>query len=248
MKTIYVCITHFERPEMLMRLVKQLDREGRRAGVSLRVFVVDDASKGFAKLYESLQIYQSVHFRIESIRLSEHQDKKGFWRLVNHLLAMVRRDAVPSDFVYFLQDDVEIAKDFFGKSTNAFGTLEENDPDTATLVLFKPDTGYRERWTQIAPRLDSDRGVYYLGWVDMLFMCRAKFVNEFIQTVYRISPTRWDADPLLSSGVGQQISLRAARAGFSMYGVADTLLYHGGHASRLNPLERDRTTLTAKKP
>jgi hypothetical protein len=57
--------------------------------------------------------------------------------------------------------------------------------------------------------------------------------------------SRWDKNPHISSGVGQQISVRLSEKGLNMYHVINTLTTHGDHESVLLPELRKNEKLLA---
>ena len=50
--------------------------------------------------------------------------------------------------------------------------------------------------------------------------------------------SRWNHDPNLSSGVGQQISTKLHNKNKSMYHTKTSLVIHGDHESKMNFEER----------
>jgi len=58
-----------------------------------------------------------------------------------------------------------------------------------------------------------------------------------------IKPTRWDTNPLLSSGVGWQMSLRLHNKGYGMYHTKESFVSHGDHESKMNKQERVKNKL-----
>ena len=53
-------------------------------------------------------------------------------------------------------------------------------------------------------------------------------------------------NPNLSSGVGQQISVRLNKNGYNMYHTKKSMVNHGSHESKMNKLERTKVNLITK--
>ena len=62
-------------------------------------------------------------------------------------------------------------------------------------------------------------------------------------SINEIPKTRWDDNPNLSSGVGQQISHRLDKLNFGMYHTKLSMVIHGDHESKMNKNERLKTKL-----
>ena len=60
-----------------------------------------------------------------------------------------------------------------------------------------------------------------------------------------INPSRWNKNPNLSSGVGEQISKRLYNLDLNMYHVINNLTIHGDHESKLLPELRKTEKLIA---
>jgi hypothetical protein len=58
-----------------------------------------------------------------------------------------------------------------------------------------------------------------------------------------IPKSRWKNNPNLSSGVGQQITLRLFNLGYGMYHTKTSMVIHGSHESKMNKVERINTKL-----
>ena len=76
-------------------------------------------------------------------------------------------------------------------------------------------------------------------------MCKYKFFESLDFKLNPIPLSRWNKNPNISSGVGQQISVRLFEKGLNMYHVINTLTTHGDHKSVILPELRKNEKLIA---
>jgi hypothetical protein len=104
-------------------------------------------------------------------------------------------------------------------------------------------------WTRFWPQLVqfNDKRFLQTQWVDMFFISEKKFFAQLEWSISPISPDRWNYNPELSSGVGQQISIRLHQQKWNLYQSIDKLAEHIGHNSVMNPAIRQKEPLNWKE-
>jgi FkbM family methyltransferase len=224
---VCVAITTYDRPELLDRLLDDLEREAPPEGLHVRVY--DDASAGgYGRIEERLRAQGWAY-----VRAPRQHGKEGWWRWWNAILADLRRTNASTFIV--LQDDMRLCRGFFARSRALWSSIA--DPRKASLFLHVDEctTGVGEtRWTPVRTR--SLGAVSECGWVDCTaFLCERATLEALAWHVDPISPGRWRGNPLLGSGVGAQISARLHLRRRTMYRVNDSLTLHTEGASRMNP-------------
>lgn len=227
----HVAVTTYNRPEMLRRLLRQLQVESGRHEVAVHVY--DDG--GSKRLREDDPVLKGVRVH----RYAENNGKAGYWRVVSQALA----DAAQGSGEYFLllQDDVELVPGFFDEVRRQW----EMNPDRSKAALFMLRDRQRDGkacWTNFKPRVRRYGGlrVTQTQWTDCMFFTDRRFfgVIPAINPVVP-APTRGQ-----SSGVGRQISLRLHRGGYTIYQVSKSLVLHGDHESVMHPRIRRLQPLT----
>lgn len=231
-RTICVAFPTFNRQALMSRLIQQLDTSAKDFNLILLVF--DDGS------LEPANIQWGDYKNITSGKLVRYENhgKKKYWSLVNKIFAAMQN--VKANYYFYLGDDLEVREDFFEK---AIGTWEcVDDPNKISLNLL--NDGREKCWTNF-PRKKirlQGREIFISQWLDMIMIISPKIFEYEIQ---EIPMSRWSKNPLLSSGVGSQLSSRLLADGFNMYQVVDSLVFHGTHESEMNPEERIRRPLVA---
>jgi FkbM family methyltransferase len=229
---ICVAITTCDRPELLGRLLDDLEREMPPEGIDVRVY--DDASA---------RSYANIEARLRArgwsyLRASRRHGKQEWWRWWNTILADLRSTNA-STFVV-LQDDMRLCRDFVSRSRALWSSI--TDPRKASLFLHldectTPVGG--TRWTPVRTRQVG--AVFESGWVDCTaFLCERRTLDALAWKVDPISPARWRPNPLLGSGVGAQLSARLHRRRLTMYRANESLTLHADGVSQMNPDARRR--------
>jgi hypothetical protein len=234
---IAVAIPTYNRPKLLVRLLKQIDQAAK--GFNVNIYVFDDGSEHEASV--TIDGIRDELRNISNITVTrfENHGKKRYWQLVN--LIFERLEESNSKYFYYLGDDLEVAETFFEESIHAWESIQDEKKMSLNLLC----DSRTKSWTDFERvKVDFDEfSVYQNQWLDMIMMCDSKLVG---QRVDPISLSRWDVKPLLSSGVGAQLSTRLHSTGKSMYQVIRSLVQHGNHDSLMNPEERRLNPLVAK--
>lgn len=230
-----VVVTAYNRPDGLARLLDDLEREG-LAGP--RVHVYDDASPRRDRALERrlARLGCMLH------RAGANHGKRRWWQWWNRVLVDLE-SADPDGLVLVIQDDVRLCRDFTARATALFEAID--DPDRASLHLHlsveRSELG-ETCWTPTQAMAYGD--VTRTGWVDMgAFLAHPRLFRALGWRLDPVPASRWDRREALSSGVGEQISVRAHATGLGMYQVRKSLVVHDNSPSQMNPTARQRWPL-----
>ena len=144
----------------------------------------------------------------------------------------------------FWQDDVRLCTDFFGRAESLWNGI--TDTRKVSLNIFVDESRVSGPvWTKVEPKQVGN--VWKTQWVDGLYIANRRYLEALRYSVPPVSASRWKRDPSLSSGVGQNISLKLHRASFGMYRVDKSLVVHVEAKSQLNPIARRQQPLRATR-
>ena len=235
---LQIVIPSFNRNLLLKRLLIQINREAEGFDVSVDVF--DDGSK--EPVVENASDYPNLAGL--AIHRYNNHGKKQYWQLVNHIFEHISKQNV--DLFIYMPDDIKICSGFFRKVVSQWYGI--SDPKKIVLNLGLDNR--TQCWTgfeRVKCRFGQTE-VFKTQWVDMLMLFERSFLEALDYRIQPISLSRWQKDPNLSSGVGQQMSQRLHRLGFSLYQVSEYLISHGDHESMMNPEERKINPLIVAFP
>lgn len=232
--SLRVIVFTYERPDSLDALLR--DIEACREHHEISVVVYDDASRAnYAVPRATLERLGGAY-----IRSPRNHGKRQFWRWVSHAYSDQR--ARTERLYVTLPDDMRLCDRFFDRVLNTWRRII--DPHKVALNLCRDDSrDGKTCWTDQVP---IDCGpVFDVGWVDGAVLCNRRYFSALGWKLRPVRLTRWSENPLASSGVGQQISLRLSGKGLHMYGVKRSLVAHVGGPSKMNPIERRQNPLRA---
>lgn len=240
---LLVVITTYQRPDACAALLDKL--HGALQGQSLRtvrVLVLNDRG---ARDYEAVREVGRRLFGDALVWLDarERLGKPGFWRA--YQVAFLAARALDPALVVFLQDDVDFQPALLEEVSRALAGFDRPD-NPAVLYLFSEPSDERwGRWTFHRRRVVAP-GWRRTQWFDLqAFAVGRAFFTLLHHRVLPVHPARWQVGPTLSSGVGQQLTLRLqGRA--SVYQAAPPLVGHGSSPSEMNPEARARRPLSAR--
>ncbi|MDD3744256.1 MAG: glycosyltransferase [Lentimicrobiaceae bacterium] len=229
---IVVAIPTFNRKDCLCRLIKQLDVAAK--GLDVYVVVFDDGSR--EPITTDIFCLENIR-GVEVHRFSNH-GKQRYWSLVNKIFD--RLSELKSDYYFYLGDDLEVGVGFFSESIRVWNSI--CDPAKVSLNLLRDSRTMS--WTNFKSVEMEFCGntVIKTQWLDMIMIFNKKLLAHRLEEV---SLSRWESNPLLSSGVGAQLSKRFHNSGYGMYQVKHSLVYHGDHDSEMNPEDRKINPLVA---
>jgi len=248
-KRLIVTITTYNRPKKLLYLLKDILKN--KENFCIEVWVFDD--------FSSLDYSEVITFLKKNnwkyYKMNKNFGKKNFYSLYNILLNKIKMDClgtsrspeVPAAKYYFqLQDDLSLCENFFSKSIKLWNSLPKEKRGTLNLLLDDKRL-HKPCWTNKFPK---NMGDYYEAfWVDCIYMCVAGTFKAINWKIDKIPPSRWDVDKNRSSGVGQNITLRLFKKGIRMYKPKNSLVFHNGIDSQMNPKRKEvhHAVFNAKK-
>jgi hypothetical protein len=234
----HVAITYYNRPEMIAALVSDIEREA--VGYDVAVHIYDDASP--------VSVPGSVLERaVQIIRFNHHGGKRMYYRSIQTALQQAQERQGEWDYLVFMQDDNRLAHGFFSRAAGIWNATLEMDAACRAINLWLDEQRKEETvWTNFERVLcETNAGpIWRTQWTEPTFITDRRFFSA-LGPMPNISPARWNSDPTLSSGVGTYISTRLNREGYTIYQVAESLLYHGDHPSLMNPMARKDRKLTS---
>lgn len=227
---IYIAITTYDRPEDLQLLMDDISRD--TAGKNVHVHVYDDFSP----------MDNSVDKGYDITKYGRNHGKKGYWSIMNDVF----RDAETWNFKYFffLQDDCRLIPGFFDLAINEFNAIE--DINKATLCTFTPQSIYdRYMWSEqnVKDVLYGDRKYIQSNYVDCIFMCPRETLQLLNFKIDPVPLNRFSRETI-SSGVGQQLTLRLMRSQKTMWCAYSSLIISHSNDSKMNKQERQNHPLT----
>lgn len=217
---IVVIIPTYNRKEKLLNLLNQIKQF--KNNYQLLIIVINDGSN---------ELYINNLENIIKISYFINNGKKKYWKLVNDYFKIIRN--IDSKYFIILSDDLVLTDDFFTKSIFFYEKIDDNKK--ICLSLLTDDRVNRTNWSNFK---SVDFGDYYLtNWNDLCYIAEKKFFENLNYEILPIDEDRWDKNPNLSSGVGQQITLRLKK--FNMYHIKKSLVIHNGNDdSKMNKTER----------
>lgn len=223
--SIAIAIPSYNRKDFLIRLVNQLDLAAK--GFNISLFIFDDGSD--IPVNNDFFTIKNIS-KIEITRYQNH-GKKRYWSLVNKIFDCLSMHN--ADYNFYLGDDLEVGLSFFWDAIKQWELIE----DEKKIALNLLRDARIKSWTNFdrVERNFSGSSIFQTQWVDMIMIFDRKLL---LQRLEEIPLTRWDKKPLLSSGVGQQLSSKLNQIGYTMYQVKKSLVVHGNHSSEMNPEER----------
>lgn len=231
-----VVVHSCERPLHLRRLLGDLAAAADE-GARLDVRVYDDAST--ADLSAVAALVAQRGWRL--VRAAERHGKRRFGEWLGRAWHELRE--VPADrLLVFLQDDVRLCRDFFGRAAALWRGIDDG-ARVALSVLVDGSRGHGPCWTGVAP--ERVGAVWRTQWVDGIYVADRRLLAALDFAVPSIAGDRWARDATVSSGVGQAVSTRLHAAKLSMYQVHESLVAHGDGPSQMNPEARAREPMRA---
>lgn len=235
MRPIIVAIKTYNRPKLLMNLLRDIDRESPRS--EFKVIVFDDGSdKDYT---EAIDFCRERDW--EWMPFQVNHGKKRAWELVNAIFKKLAREGRVEHFYFLLDDDTRLCRRFFKRAMDVWGSIQDGRKVSLHLMVDKSRMN-RTCWTGVvAKRINEDATL--TQWVDGSFMCERSFFLNLNWRVKPIKAGRWAKDPTVSTGVGAQISKRLVKRNKTLYQVANSLVVHTVGDSKYNPDIRHRHPL-----
>ncbi len=208
-----ICITSYKRIEKLERLIYQIRQQS-----NCSIIVFDDFSQD-----ENYFFIEKKHENIKVIHNEVNNGKKKYWKTINLILNEVKKYNFKD--LIFLDDDMEISKNFFLKIEE----IKKNNKENIFINLF-----------QFMPK---HKNWGFDDWVDGNFLSPKKFWEEINWSLEKIDSSRFKND-IISSGVGEQISRKINNLKYKVFIPNFSLLKHNGNKdSKMNSTIREKNPL-----
>lgn len=221
-----VLITTYNRPEMIYKLLDDIDRNKKNYKILVAVF--DDGST------EKLDLSKRD---VIKIGMYPNMGKKKYYVTYNATFSFVKN--INSKYFIYLPDDISIVDNFFDESKRLYESI--TSPKKICLSILTDDRVNKSHWGHKNPK---DLGeTLQTQWNDLCFICEKTFFELLDYRVNKISEKRWVNNPHISSGVGHQITQRLNGSDKFLYHVKNSLVYHGTHESKMNKDEREKNNL-----
>ena len=211
-----IIITTYNREKMLKSLLDDIFKDNK---YRVLVTIFDDSSD---------KPYDLSGYDVKYIRYVKNNGLKKLWRIIGDTFKYCQK--IESTYHMYLQDDLRLKDNFFDECVRLFNKIPDDKKVTLGTLMVESQRN-QKKWTNILP-VEYD-GYYKTQWCELVFMCKYKFFEVLDFKMNPIPLKRWKHNPNISSGVGQQISLRTLESGYNMYHVIDSLCTHGTHESQL---------------
>ena len=228
-----VVITTYQRPLLLLELLHDFEREDVN---DLDVRVYDDASSlDYSAPAEVIRRNGWVYRRA-----AVNHGKQKYWRWITSIYQDLK--ALDEEtLVVFLQDDVRLCKNFFGRADAIWQAIDHSKKATLNLLI----DSQRENstcWTRFRPRRTGT--CWNTQWVDQIFVADRNFFTALDYAVPEVPADRWNQGETLSSGVGQGLSVKLNKKGWKMFRVDQSLVAHVDGPSVMNQKLRSKEYMT----
>jgi hypothetical protein len=220
-----IIITTFNREEMLKDLLNDIFKYKE---YKILVTIFDDGSE---------KKYNLSEYNVKYIRYVKNNGLKNVWKIITETFKYCKH--IKSKYYIYLQDDFRLKENFFDESVRIFESI--NDERKISLELLTDIRTTRPNWTNHNPITIGE--IIYTQWVELHFICKYDFFERLAFEVHPIPSNRWDKNPNLSCGVGEQLSHRLLNLGYNMYHLKNSLLIHGDHQSQFYPEHRKNEKL-----
>lgn len=235
---IKILITTYNRPKMLVDLLKNLKQQTNEHELSL--LIVNDCSTLNYK--PVLKYLKTAWFnRYDYFITEKNYGKRDYWQLINFAYHQLQSEQF--DFIVQLPDDVLVVDDFFDKAIHAFKIIPDANKSCLNILNDYSRNG-KSFWTnsKVVHHNFNGIGILNTGWVDMCYISTKNYL-ELLN--FKINPVnyKWSDNKKLSSGVGRQISMRLVSSGNSIYQVNKSLVIHDDHPSVMHPEHRTEVPL-----
>jgi hypothetical protein len=221
-----VVINSYNRPEMLTKLVDDINKNQKDYKIMIGIF--DDCSDNKVKFSQS---------NIKQFGMFPNMGKRKYYVTYNASFSFVK--SINSKYYIYLPDDVLLVDNFFDEAKRIYESITSTRK--ICLSILTDDRVNRSHWGYSNP---VDYGEFLqTQWNDLCFICEKKFFETLNYKIETISERRWINNPTISSGVGHQITQRLNNSKKFLYHTKKSLVYHGNHESKMNKDEREKNNL-----
>jgi hypothetical protein len=238
---LLVVVMTYERPEACSRLMARLAAavEARGAKERVALLVIRDAGACDYEAPRALAV--AVAPTLLWLDARERLGKARFWQSYQAALLVAERWRPVRTL--FLHDDVDFEPDLL-LHADVLWNATADDPRRRALYLFSSDADEPEgRWIHFPRRDMVDKACRLTNWLDLqAFMVDRAFFELLDYRMVPIHANRWRRRPMMSSGVGRQLTLRLRGRG-TIYQAWPPLVAHGAEPSLANPEARGENDL-----
>jgi len=224
-----IFITTYNRQKNLLDLLNQINNM--TINKKIKIIIIDDCSD---------TIYEPQDEDVFIFRMSSNQGKEKFYKIIDLSFKIIGK--IESKYYFYLQDDVTLKENYFEKSIEIFESIQDNNKIVLSTLIYENQKGVK-KWTGFDP-IEMDN-VVLCQWVELFFICKFNFFEILNFKIEKINEDRWVKNPLLSSGVGEQMSKRLFFENKNMYVVKNSLIIANNQNSLMNPKEREINKLIA---
>lgn len=211
-----VVITTHNRQYMLKNL---LDDIFKNKNYKIYVVIFDDASN---------DVYNLEGYDVKYIKYVKNNGLKKLWKIIDDTFKFCKK--INANYYVYLQDDLRLKENFFEESVRIFEKITDDSKISLGTLMIDSQRN-QPKWTGVHP-IEFDE-YYRTQWCELVFICKYSFFEALEFKMVPIDPSRWNKNPNLSSGVGEQISKRLHNLNLNMYHVINNLTIHGDHESKL---------------
>ncbi len=216
-----VVINTYDRPEMLTKLVNDINKNQKNYKIIIGIF--DDCSINKVKFQQD---------NIKQFGMFPNMGKKKYYVTYNATFSFVK--SVNSKYYIYLPDDISLVDNFFDEAKRIYDSITSTKK--ICLSILTDERVNLSHWGHSNPK---DFGEFLqTQWNDLCFICEKQFFEILDYKVNKIDEKRWIKNPNISSGVGYQITQRLNTAGKFLYHTKKSLVNHGDHESKMNKIER----------
>jgi len=224
-----IVITTYNRPDMLYKLLDNIELE--KKDYKVKVFVFNDGSS---------KKYNLNEFDVTEIKMYPNRGKKKYWEIIDTTFRVLK--SISSNYFIYLPDDITLCPNFFSELKETYESIIDNRMICLSFLVDNRVT--KQNWGSHPPI--NYNNYIKTGWNDLCFISKKTFFNILNFRIDEIPSNRWDVNKNLSSGVGQQITERLNRLNYNMYHTKKSLVNHRDHISVMNPKERLKNKLITK--
>jgi len=223
-----IIITTYNRESMLKSLLDDIFKVKK---YKILVTIFDDSSDN---------PYDLSEYDVKYIRYVKNNGLKKLWRVIGDTFKYCKK--IDSSYHMYLQDDLRLKEGFFDECIRIFEKIPDDKKITLGTLMVESQRN-QKKWTNILP-VEYDEYTK-TQWCELVFICKYEFFEVLNFKMNPIPLKRWVKNPNISSGVGQQISLRLLDSGHNMYHTINSLCTHGTHESKLFGEYRQQEKLIA---
>jgi hypothetical protein len=172
----------------------------------------------------------------ENFHQFTHGGKPKFWRMWDYALRSLKNDN--SDLFIFMPSDVS--------NVNIDKIIRLHRQYTYHPYAYNLINDGRTNCWNMIKAVKIDNYSLRVGFTDCGFFCNKRLLDKIGYYVNEVNQRRFEHNPAISSGVGQQLTQRMLKAKCLMYTPINSLVYHGPHESLMHFEHRKTNPLISK--